>query len=47
MLINSRTIIDINLNNINIKSVTFYNCFGVIIDEKLNWKKIYCICNQN
>ena len=39
MLINSRTIININLNNINIERVTFYKFLGVIIDDKLNWKK--------
>ena len=39
MLINSRTIININLNNTNIKPVTFYIFLDVIIDDKLKWKK--------
>ena len=39
MSINSRTIININLNNRNIKSVTFYKFLGVIIDDILNWKQ--------
>ena len=40
MLINTRTIININLNNINIERITFYKFVGVIIDDKLNWKNI-------
>ena len=39
MLINLITIININLNNINIESVTFYKFLGVILDDKLIWKK--------
>ena len=39
MLINSRTIININLNNTNIERIIFYKYLGVIIDDKLNWKK--------
>ena len=37
MSINSRTIININLNNRNIERV--YNFLGVIIDDILNWKQ--------
>ena len=39
MSINSRTIININLNNRNIERVTFYKFVGVIIDDILNWKQ--------
>ena len=39
MLINSRTITNINLNNIHIEIVTFYKYIVVIIDDKLKWKK--------
>ena len=39
MSINSRTIININLNNRNIERVTFYKLLGVIIDDILNWKQ--------
>ena len=39
MSINSRTIININLNNRNIERVTFYKFLGVIIDDILNWKQ--------
>ena len=39
MSINSRTIININLNNRNIERVTFYTFLGVIIDDILNWKQ--------
>ena len=35
MSINSRTIININLNNRNIERVTFYKFLGVIIDDIL------------
>ena len=38
-LINSRTIIHINLNKTNIEIVTFYTVLDVIIDNKMNWKK--------
>ena len=43
VLINSRTIINVNLNNINIEIVTFYKIVGIIIDDKFNCKKISCI----
>ena len=39
MLINLRTLLNINLNNINIERVTFYKFVGVIIDDKFNCKK--------
>ena len=39
MSINSRTIINIYLNNRNIERVTFYKFLGVIIDDILNWKQ--------
>ena len=39
MSINSRTIININLNNKNIERETFYKFLGVIIDDILNWKQ--------
>ena len=38
MSINSRTIININLNNRNIERVTFYKFIGVIIED-MNWKQ--------
>ena len=39
MSINSRTIININLNNRNIEIVTVYKLLGVIIDDILNCKQ--------
>ena len=42
MSINSRTIININLNNRNIERVTFYKFLGVIIDDILTGNNISC-----
>ena len=42
-IIKLSTIININLNNINIERVIFYKFVVVIIDNKLNCKNISCI----